>query len=447
MERFGGSPATSGRTSVSQTVSFPGGTCPEDVRIPFLTTTQFLRLTQPVDESTLPIPRVATKGKTYTFPFTFVIPERLLDTACDHLVENSLVKDAHLHLPPSLGDRSVGDGKDDLAPDMTRITYAIRTRILRKRDADDKLVILADIARKIPVSPSFEVAPPMHIPEKSKDFILRREKDLRRGLLGRKFGRISVFAEQPQPLKTNPNSPCPASTTVSVSLTYISNDPQAPPPPLETLTAKLRTSTFFSTTRQAYIPTFSRSMPDPSVGNYTESTLLSSRCVAGANWEQQQSSDRSSKTAYKASLVVPVITPKGKHLVPSFSTCFASRSYTLDLSVSVRTSNHSQTSLSLKIPLQVCQPAKDVADQYDGGGVEEFFTPRVVAPATLVGETRMLAPPPAFEEGVPRGGQLPPSMLVHPPNQMPPPGFSVFGAVSGVPQRIPDPLGISPGCG
>ncbi|KAF8243772.1 hypothetical protein K440DRAFT_636782 [Wilcoxina mikolae CBS 423.85] len=416
MERFGGSAATSRRTTVSQTVS---GTSP-DIRIPFLTTTQFLRLVQPVDETTLPIPRVATKGKTYTFPFTFVIPDRLLPSACDHVVENSSVKDAHLHLPPSLGDRSVGDGKDDLAPDMTRITYAIRTRILRKREVDDKVTVLADISRKILVSPSFEVAPPVHIPEKSKDFVLRREKDLRRGILGRKLGRIAVFADQPQPLKDSPNSPYPASTSVTVSLTYVSNDPNSQPPALETLTAKLKTSTFFSTTRQTYIPTFSRSTPDPSVGNYTETFLLSSRCIAAAEWEKQPST---SKATYKATLLVPILPPKGKRLLPTFSSCFISRSYTLDLAVSIRTSSHSQTSLSLKLPLQVV--SQDAGGE--GVDVEEFFTPRLVG---------------RMEEE--QEEQLPRRMLTA-PNTMPTAlGYVLF---AGVPTSIPEPVGISPGCG
>lgn len=109
-----------------------------------------------------------------------------------------------------------------------------------------------------------------------------------------------------------------------------------------------------------------------------------------------------------------------------------SRSYTLELSVSARTSAHTQPSLLLKIPLQVAQPGKEgdySGDNGQSGDVEEFFTPRSVAP-------------PAFE-GI-QTGQLPRSMIGT-PNRMSPPGYSVFA--QGVPVRIPSPVGMSPGCG
>jgi hypothetical protein len=448
MERFGGSPATSGRSTISQTVSSSkAGTS----AVPFLTTKQFLRLVQPIDETTLPIPRLASKGQTYTFPFTFVIPQSLLPTACTHTTENQAVKYAHLRLPPSLGDPSVlSQDKDDLAPDMTRISYAIRVRVARMRDADGKTVVLADSSRKIAVSPEFPDEPPVHIENKSKDFVLRKEKDLRKGLLGRKIGRICVFAEQPQPLRLAPNSPCPPSTTVPVSLTFTPANSEIPPPGLSNLTAKLKTSTYFSTTRATYIPTPSRATPDPSIGNYTESTLLSSRCISNVKWENNSSS---SKPVYAAQVVVPITVPKCKHLVPSFSTCFVNRSYILDLSVSVCTSNHNQTSLNLKLPLQISQPSKDALEYANTDtGIGEFFTPRIITPSTLLQEN-VIMPPPSFEDGEPRQqreesiSQLPQSMLVRPPNRMPPPGYSVFGNAGGLPARIPDPIGISPGCG
>ena len=415
---------TSGRTNVSQTVSSTErrGGCNGGrgvSGIPFLTTVQFLRLVQPVDEASLPILRVAIKGQEYTFPFTFVIPERLLPAACNHTVavENQSVEEAHLRLPPSLGDRTVStiEDKDDLAPDMARISYAIRVRVLWKKDAEGKSAVLADTTHKIAVSPSLPDAPPIHIEDKSKEYVFRKEKDLRKGFLGKKIGRASIFAEQPQPLRIIPNSSCPASTRVPVSLNFIPANNETSPPELGNMTAKVRTSTFFSTQRTAYIPTVSRSTPDPFIGMYQECTLLSSRCVSNVRWDKQAptGSSTSSKAIYKAQIVVPIAEPKCKHLVPSFSTCFVTRSYALELSLSVRTSNHSQLHLTLKLPLQVSQPAND-ALEYDSApqdtSVDEFFVPRIILPSTLQQEAAIM-PPPAFE-GPAIAGQLPPSMLV-----------------------------------
>lgn len=445
MEKFGTASTTasgSSRTCITNDVSsrFPGGAYQT---IPFLTTNQFLRQVQPIDEATLPIPRIANKGQKYSFPFTFVIPDRLLPQACSHMfpVENDAVIDAHLRLPPSLGDLSVtGPDKDDMAPDMTRVTYAIHVQILRRREVDNKITILSDSSRKVAVFPICEDAPPAHIDSNSKDYRLQVEKDLRRGLLGGKFGRITVSAEQPRPVRVIPNCICPASITVPVSVTFVPKDTTTAPPELGSLTATLKTSTFFSTTKTGYIPSQSRSTPDFSVGNYTESTLLSSRTIAGVKWEKQML-PVDGKPVYKVQLVVPVTMPKGKLLVPSFSTCFITRCYTLDLVVTARTSNHSEPSMKLKLPLQVSNPEK--RSQLDQG-IDEFFVPRVISPSAAEREDIMLTPsgsPPEFQE-LQELQEVPPQI-----SMLPPPGYSVFGSIGSVPQRIPEPVGISPRCG
>jgi len=112
-------------------------------------------------------------------------------------------------------------------------------------------------------------------------------------------------------------------------------------------------------------------------------------------------------------------------LVPSFSTCLGARSYSLEVVIGVQNSS----SIALKIPLQVSFPAPAEA------GVEEFFTPRSVAPPSLVAEERR--------------GQLPPHMRPRanlPPEGLPAYVFPPVGGEGGV-VRIPSPVGISPGCG
>lgn len=122
-------------------------------------------------------------------------------------------------------------------------------------------------------------------------------------------------------------------------------------------------------------------------------------------------------------------------LVPSFSTCLGARSYSLEVIVGVQNSS----SIALKIPLQVSFPApvEAGAEVGVGVGVEEFFTPRSVAPP----------PPSAADEE--RRGQLPPHM--RPRANLPPDGLPayVFPPVRGEGGvvRIPSPVGISPGCG
>ncbi|KAL7268189.1 hypothetical protein RUND412_009202 [Rhizina undulata] len=402
----------------------------------------FLRVTQPVDESALPIPRIAEKGKTYTFPFTFVVPERLLPTACSHCVQNPTVVEEHLRLPPSMGDQTAPkDGEcalDDASPDMTKISYMLRARILRRRESDNKMLTLQDTARKVRIIPTVEDLPPL-LEDASGDYVLSKEKDIRKGLFKGKLGRLVVDVEQPMPLQVKPGFVCPPTTTVPMAIKFIPADESYQPPKLGTLTTKLRISTFYATKPMTGIPRKAAASLDASLGCYSTSVFLSSRCVEGAKWTRESSS---SNTFYTTHLLVPVIAPKCKILVPTFNSCLISRQYALELSFSVQASAHTSPSLSLTLPLQVSNPPSSppsASDNLSPPAFEEFFTPRSIAPPSAEQQSG---------EG-PASGQLPPHMM-HRANFPPPPGYSFFappGDGAGVPARIPSPVGISPGCG
>lgn len=369
----------------------------------------------------LPIPRIAEKGRKYAFPFTFVIPERLLDSACTHKVRNEAVREAHLQLPPSAGDPCLpGEGGcliDDLFPDMTRISYHIQVKMLRRRESDGKAITLADSSRKVRILPNFEEVPPVHIEDHPGEYVLRVEKDIRKGIFKGKMGRLTAEAEQPKSLRLSKDSPCPATTTVPVSLWFTPSDQSLEPPKLGILTAKLKVSTFFSTSMISYIPRPSSRVNDAFLGYYGESLLLSSRCMESVKWSKQPSSP----ATYKATLLVPITAPKAKELAPSFMTCLISRSYTLDLLVTVQASTHSHPSVSLKIPLQVSNPSTSSSPVAiaASANLDEFFTPRSTAP-------------PPLESDQNRPGL---------------PGYSMFAGAMPPPPRIPSPVGISPGCG
>ena len=44
----------------------------------------FLRLVQPMDDADVPEDRILQAGKTYRYPFTFVVPQNLLPQSCTH---------------------------------------------------------------------------------------------------------------------------------------------------------------------------------------------------------------------------------------------------------------------------------------------------------------------------------------------------------------------------
>ncbi|CAZ80047.1 unnamed protein product [Tuber melanosporum] len=431
LDRLGPTPASSGRTYTEKT---------------------FLKLTQPIDDTLLPIPRLLTKSKTYTFPFEFVIPAKLLPSACSHRHSTSGQEttewEEHLQLPPTSGDPTLPDANgalvDDLFPDMLRIAYSINARIIRRREVDNKPLVLSSSARRVRVMPYVEDAPPIMLDSDGaaggvgaggKRYVLTKEKDVKKSLFKPRLGRLQVSANQPTPLHLHdPNKPsCPSTTMIPISLLFTKTTPSSsttPPPKLSTVTTKLRTHTTFSTTPQ---PHTLQQGTLGLVGNYSATQTLSTRCIANTPW-----------TGNEAKLSVPVSPPKGVMLVPSFSTCLGARSYVLEVIIGV----HNSSSITLRIPLQVSFPPPVGAGDGVGVGVgvEEYFTPRSVAPPSS---------PVAEEEeeeevvAVEREGQLPPHMRPRanlPPERLPAFAFPPMGGEGGV-VRIPSPVGISPGCG
>ncbi|KAI9887312.1 MAG: hypothetical protein M1823_000906 [Watsoniomyces obsoletus] len=176
----------------------------------------FLRMRQPIDESMLPRPRIIESGRMYRFPLTFVVPNQLLPAACGHECESEQVRESHLRLPPSLGDANVsGTGGvllDDFAPDMTKVVYVIRARLIRSSDGNDdegqqqetkKEIVVCESTRKIRIVPAVPEDPPLQVDEDDQDggggeYVLRQRKDLKKGLFKGKLGSLIMEGAQPK---------------------------------------------------------------------------------------------------------------------------------------------------------------------------------------------------------------------------------------------------------
>lgn len=90
---------------------------------------QFLRLSQPGVAQYYPADQILRAGQEYKIPFVFVVPQQLLPRACSHHVTIDAVKDAHVQLPPSMGDYEGSKKQDDYAPEMASIRYGVYTKI------------------------------------------------------------------------------------------------------------------------------------------------------------------------------------------------------------------------------------------------------------------------------------------------------------------------------
>ena len=348
----------------------------------------FLRLVQPIDESGLPEPRVLEEGRTYDFPFTFNVPERLLPQACNHARESDAVHEEHLYLPPSLGDPLVAsqDGKtllDDMAPDMGVISYAIKVRITKGRGPRGKLAVISEESRRLRVIPARAESPPLTIQGgQTDDYRLRKEKDIKKGMFKGKLGRLIMESVQPKSLRLPPvrgEASCPVTTMATVNVRFDPANECAEPPRLNQLISKLKVSTFFGSIPMREMPVRASDFHYSSVrGIYNETVNLSSRCLGSVQWEYHSTistpirrdsafsalSGRGTvmpspseayhgKSFYTATILVPITLPRGNKLfTPTFHSCLISRIYTLDLQLSAHAPGIMPT-LSLKLPIQL----------------------------------------------------------------------------------------------
>ncbi|KAL4973600.1 hypothetical protein BDW66DRAFT_100477 [Aspergillus desertorum] len=407
-----------------QTVFVQRGTVPGHTGA----TQTFLRLRQPVEGSLYPMPRVLEPGRSYRFPFTFVIPQRLLPHICSHHKSNVHIQDSHTLLLPSLGDPVLSrDGRsalDDMSPDMARVTYHIRAEVLQKPVVGSaKSLKLAKT--KIRIVPAVEEEPPLTVLDCDPVYRMRKEKDVRRGTLRPRQGRLVAAASQPKPLQLN-SSPNKNSESVSTAATiHLRFDPvgDEEPPSLDTVWSKLRVATYYSVRPWDNYPTASvvSAVDMSGRGVYQELLPLSTMYVASAQWTRhgvdslvrrdslQSTSSAESITGpstlwsgdtyYTASLVVPISLPTSRAFVPTFHSCLVSRIYILELCVSYRTPNMNllTPTVTLKVPIQLTSGPPGAVFMRSSEEITqeevdaEFFSPRNVAPPVL--EQPAVAPP------------------------------------------------------
>ncbi|EEQ32648.1 hypothetical protein McanMca71_007795 [Microsporum canis] len=377
----------------------------------------FLRLVQPIDESDYPQPRILEAGRRYTFPFTFVVPERLLPQSCAHKTNHPQVQYAHTNLPPSAGDPMLaGDGNillDDMVPQMVQVQYTIRAKLLKYNPSSDTLRTVIDQGKKVRIIPATDVEPPLDVSENSVEYRLRNEKSVRRGALRGKLGRIAMAAAQPKPfhlppvhhpgsedIVTSEEQETP-STMVKVHIRFDPADENQKPPRLNTLWTKLKVFTYFAS--EPWKDFAARTnMPNWSLnhGMYADTVPLATRCIASVPWTKHSGEANSTfcspassttnlsietplssaptsrrgsiqstasidssqpgptaayagSTYYTCTILAPITLPKTKAFLPTFHSCLASRIYALDLSISVLTPNTSLTVPQLSIRVPV----------------------------------------------------------------------------------------------
>lgn len=345
----------------------------------------------------------------------FNIPEQLLPRSCGHKVESAYVELAHLQLPPSLGDKEVAK-KDDLSPEMSKITYAVKAEVVRYGECRDDESVLVQGLQKLHVIPAVAEAPPLSFVDDDREYILSKTKTLRKGVFSGTLGRFTVSAAQTKALMLPPPNSLPSTSVITMAtlnLRFYPNGPSSEPPRLGGVTTKIKAYTYFSVTPAQVLPSSAsqRGLFEGSRGVYSTTVSLSSRCVESVTWAKHEphsagprrpsdsstSSDGSCSIAcpddedvlyYTAKIFVPITLPSSKTWVPSFNSCIISRVYSIDLSLTIHTPGAGvpASTVALRLPIQIAATgnpggrsqltAAEAAEEL--ASANEFFVPRVI---------------------------------------------------------------------
>ncbi|KAK5091693.1 hypothetical protein LTR05_001878 [Lithohypha guttulata] len=330
----------------------------------------FLRVLQPIFQESLPENMLAKANITYTIPFTFVVPDRLLPHICSHKTEHDEVKAAHLQLPPSIGDPMLsGTGNvlmDDLAPDMAKISYYVKARVSKASPSTGKVTDIEEKLARIRIIPAREEEPPLPVDENNSFYCLRKEKNVRKGVfkIGKKLGRLTAEVAQPKSLRQpafTSTSKTPVTTMATVTLRFDPTTEQEQPPQLGSLSAKLKAHTFFGAAAYKILPEVSK------FDNW--STLHGMYPETGPEADEH---GPASKSISKG----PLKNNKRITFVPSFHTCIVSRSYALELGLSFSPVSNagsgknalSASSVTLRTPIQISQEGSSLPPIDDDSG-------------------------------------------------------------------------------
>lgn len=254
---------------------------------------------------------------------------------------------------------------------MTRIFYLLKAVIKKTPiEADDEEIIAA-VGKKIRIIPTVEEEPPLSLADNCIEYRTKEETTIKQGLRRNKQGQLTLSALQPRPLQlelSSNNTTQSTGTVTTLDLRFVPETDEQPPQ-LNTLTSKIKALTFLSGEPLPDYPT-NLTIPDGLKFNkytYQRTVPLLSLRVTSVRWQRHDCHCSGLKLSpspdvfYTTSIVIPTNLPDGKAFVPTFHSCFVSRVYALELSLSYFTLNRLEKTASLRVPVQItCRRGLDL---------------------------------------------------------------------------------------
>lgn len=323
----------------------------EDVQGRQTTSHNFLKLDMPLPDSSYPQSGDMQSGTSYRIPFSFTVPLQLLPSACPRKDDLDGVSDHHLQLPPTMG----GWEKDDMSPELTRISYAVTASVYQ--GASSRKIMGA--SKSVNVLGSIFEDPPLNITKKDENYKMKRTKKVRNGLLSRSLGRITATADQPTAFYLESDGRVANQSEAIVNLFFEPSAPGIAPPEIETVSAKIRAYTWYSGTPMQTLPNFG-----PGRGAFSMTVPVKTESVTDASWalslsklDELDYKKQSLTTQRKAVNVRFTLPASKKTFLPTFHSCLISRAYTMELKLKIGSQN-----VNLALPVQIVNGIASVFD-------------------------------------------------------------------------------------
>ncbi|KAK0621578.1 hypothetical protein B0T17DRAFT_534472 [Bombardia bombarda] len=387
----------------------------------------------PIPASTYPSPRVLKTKETYTIPFNFVIPARLLDHACKCKTLSNELYDYHISLPPTMGSWE----KNHMTPTVANVEYSIKATVCKTPPAGGRKIKIMEASQVIHVLPASREAPPMNVTQADKLYKMNTSASIRKNFLGSRLGHLEASGFQPTAVVIRPDGlGAVSSPTAHIKLTFEPKDSSSSDmalPTISKVTGKVHSYTYYSTGAIRTYPNMSSDWERQFTGERrsTYSTKVRLEPItlddAALQWEQPNktiarrdsgyssdgnnnndddndtttscgggstsggsgtapsnknktnsnpasSSSSPTSSSYTTTLKVPINLPTDTTLfIPTFHSCILSRVYSVELAITVAVGSASKK-VKVNLPLQVVVGVAADGDQIGEGGLPSFET-------------------------------------------------------------------------
>lgn len=348
----------------------------------------FMKLCMPI--RTVPADNTFAAGHHYSFPFTFVFPHQLAIGSCRHRCDSSEVREQHLRPPPTMG---FWEG-DDLSPIMTQIKYSISV-VAVKASPYDFPVRVVDASHMIRVMPAAPEDAPLALSPWDNRYVLSRTKTIRKTYIAGKVGSLTATAAQPKAIMLSADGQVASSASSCIKLVFDASSSDVSPPKINSVSGKIVSHTYFDISYMKRLPNLGSTKThelapyqfhtSSKIFNLAVGELAWIKQSADSAWQdltfpdpyvvqdtltngfpdRRQSQPRrpsvntcpdttGSKIAarHATSLDVQFTIPHNnrKVFLPTFHSCFISRAYMLEISLSV---GSTFTAITLLIPIQI----------------------------------------------------------------------------------------------